>query len=75
MGIDWRLLCLLRLVESEAVVAAVPGSLELLQEEEDSVVDHAQHAQSTDSCGGGAGFVRSGISFSEGDTEINTKHE
>ena len=49
MGIDWRLIRLLWLVESEAVVAAVPGSLELLQEEEDSVVNHAQHAQSTDS--------------------------
>lgn len=50
VGVDGRLVALLRLVEAEAVAAAVPGAVELLQQEDHGLVDDPQHAQSVDTC-------------------------
>lgn len=53
-GVERRLVALLRLVEAEAVAAAVAGAVELLQQEDHGLVDDAQHPQSVDTCRKGA---------------------
>lgn len=52
VGVEWRLVALLRLMEAEAVAPAVPGAVELLQQEDNGLVDDAQHPQPIDTCAG-----------------------
>ena len=57
VGVERKRVGLLRLVEAEAVVPAVPGAVQLLQQEDYSVMDHAQHPQPIHTCGGALGNV------------------
>lgn len=52
VGVERRLVALLRLVEAEAVAPAVPGAVELLQQEDHGLVDDPQHPQPVDTCRG-----------------------
>lgn len=49
MGVDRGLVGLLGLVEAKAVVATVPGTIQLLQQEHHSIVEDPQHPQAVHS--------------------------
>lgn len=45
MGVDGRFVGLVRFVKAEAVIVTVSGAVELLKQEDHSLVDNSQHSQ------------------------------
>lgn len=46
MGVDGRFVRFLRFVEAEAIASTVPGAVQLLQQEDYSLMDDPEHPQS-----------------------------
>lgn len=50
MGVDERLVGVVRFVEAEAVIVTVSGTVELLKQEDHRLVDKSQHSQPIYTC-------------------------